>query len=226
MKKPFTLPNPDTETIESLVKIYSGPEDHYSHRIRFALKVKGVRFQQENISANRDIPEELKLVNPLYETRPVPTLIDRDLVIYEPNIILSYIDERFPSPPLIPSIAKERARIRMLLWKIESSIVEKAQDILDEKNNFKAMEISKVLRNTLVNFSIDYLIDDENESDNKITMQDCVLAPILCRLPLLGINLQSNVLKYKPLHLYMRRIFSSSAFITSCSNEELSLLTN
>lgn len=226
MKTSFKLPGSDADNIESLVKLYSGPEDHYSHRIRFTLKIKGVRFQLENVSTEQDIPEELKLVNPLYNEKPVPTLIDRNLVLYEPNIIMHYIDERFPSPPLSPVLAKEKALFRMELWQIETTVVDKAQQILNEKNNFKAMEMSNELRNILVNYSIEHLMVEPHHDDNKeISMQDCVLAPILCRLPLLGINLQRNVAKYRPLRKYMSRVFSTPAFISSCSTEELGLLS-
>ena len=222
----FKLPSTNSDIIESLVKLYSGPEDHYSHRVRFALKIKRIKYEQEDVLSPQDVSEELKLINPLYNETPVPTLVDKRLILYEPNIMLSYIDERFPATPLFPSLAKEKALARMLLWKIETTLITRAQDILKEKNHFKAMEMRNELRNIIVGFSIDYLMEDENNEDGeKMTMRDCVLAPILCRFPLLGINLQNNVAKYKPLLKYMNRIFSHPAFIASCSNEELGLLS-
>ena len=226
MKSDFSLPNQAGEGIDSLVTLYSGPEDHYSHRIRFALKLKGVQFSLENISDEKNLPEELKLINPNYAVRPVPTLKDRELVLYEPAIIMSYVDDRFPSPPLSPHLAQEKARFRMLLWEIETTLVRQMEGILKEKNKFKSVKMSHELRAQLVNFSVEHLVDEPHTDEVKpLDMSDCILASLLVRLPLLGISLRSNVAKYQPLRKYMKRIFHNKPFLVSCSGEELNLLS-
>ena len=227
MKNDFSLPSQTGEGIDSLVTLYSGPEDHYSHRIRFALNLKGIEFSLEDVPDERNPPEELKLVNPNYAVRPVPTLKDRDLVLYEPGIILSYVNERFPSPPLSPHLAQENARFRMLLWEMETTLVRRMENILMEKNKFRSIHLSHELRARLVNFSIEYLAEDPlADQPRPLDMSDCILAPLLVRLPLLGINLRSNVPKYEPLRKYMKRIFQNKRFLESCSNEELKLLSS
>ncbi|EKD73170.1 MAG: stringent starvation protein A, partial [uncultured bacterium] len=95
----------------SVMTLYSGAMDIYSHRVRIALAEKGVLYEAINVES-RSKPERLFEINP-YGT--VPTLVDRDLALYEPNIIMEYLDERFPHPPLMPVYPVLRAKARLII---------------------------------------------------------------------------------------------------------------
>jgi len=227
MKQSFKSSNESEGEIGSHITLYSGPEDHYSHRTRFALRLKKVHFSLKNVLDLKRLPEELKEINPYHQLRAVPTLVDRDMVLYEPNVILQYIDDRFPSQLLIPTQAREKARFCMELWRIRVNLIDLADSILKEKNKYKAAEMSRELRTRLVDFSTQHLVNDLYHSEpRQLTMLDCILAPVLLRLPSMGIRLRSNVAKYQPLRRYMQMIFTEKAFSASCSEEELSLLNS
>ena len=85
-------------TKRTSMTLFSDPRDHYSHRVRMVLAEKGVTVDIVDVVGGK-IPEDLAEVNP-YNT--LPTLADRDLVLYESNVIMEYLDERFPHPPLLP----------------------------------------------------------------------------------------------------------------------------
>ena len=205
MKQSFKSSNESEEEIGSYITLYSGPEDHYSHRARFALCLKKVQFSLKSISDLKRLPEELKEINPYHKVRAVPILIDRDMVLYEPNVILQYIDDRFPSQLLIPTQAREKARFCMELWRINVHLIDLADSIIKEKNKYKAAEMSRELRTRLIDFSTQHLVNDLYHSEPRpLTMLDCILAPVLLRLPSMGIRLRSNVAKYQPLRRYMQ----------------------
>ena len=95
--------------------LYSDPRDHYSHRVRMVLAEKGVTVDIVDVNTRRP-PEELGDLNP-YNT--VPTLVDRELVLYQSTVIIEYLDERFPHPPLLPVYPVARAQSRLLMHRIE-----------------------------------------------------------------------------------------------------------
>ena len=49
----------------------------------------------------------------------MPTLVDRDLVLYESRVIMEYLDERFPHPPLLPVYPVTRAQSRLFMYRIQ-----------------------------------------------------------------------------------------------------------
>src|SRR5580698_6617987 len=99
----------------SIMTLYSGGLDIYSHRVRIVLAEKGVAVDVINTDSS-DKLEDLYALNP-YGT--VPTLIDRDLVLYDANIIMEYLDERFPHPPLMPVYPVARAKSRLMIYRID-----------------------------------------------------------------------------------------------------------
>src|SRR5688500_10545050 len=101
----------------SVMLLYSGVSDIYSHRVRIALAEKGVVFEIVHINPQEKTKcEDLLALNP-YGT--VPTLVDRDLALYDTNIIMEYLDERFPHPPLLPVYPVARARLRLMMNRID-----------------------------------------------------------------------------------------------------------
>ncbi|MEQ6887593.1 stringent starvation protein SspA [Halomonas sp. CS7] len=191
---------------------YSGGDDHFSHRVRIVLAEKGVAVDIVEVS-DEQRPEELADLNPY---NSVPTLLDRDLVLYESKVMMEYLDERFPHPPLLPVYPVARAKSRLWMHRIEREwcpLVEQIQNGA-KKDVEKAR---KELRESLVGISpifedMPYFMSDE------FTLVDCCLAPILWRLPALGIELPEK--QVKPLLGYMERVFGRDGFKAALSENE------
>ena len=103
-------------TKRSSMTLFSKTTDHYSHRVRMVLAEKGVTFDVIDIDTNKK-NEDLAEVNPYHS---VPTLLDRELVLYEANVIMEYLDERFPHPPLLPVYPVQRALSRLWITRVEN----------------------------------------------------------------------------------------------------------
>ncbi|GAB2796021.1 stringent starvation protein SspA [Halomonas shantousis] len=196
----------------SSMTFYSGSDDHYSHRVRIVLAEKGVAVDIMEVSeSNR--PEELADLNPY---NSVPTLLDRDLVLYESKVMMEYLDERFPHPPLLPVYPVARAQSRLWMHRIErewSPMIETIQQGA-KKDVDKAR---KELRESLAGISpifedMPYFMSEE------FSLVDCCIAPILWRLPALGIELPEK--QVKPLMGYMERLFSRESFKASLLEAE------
>src|SRR5579871_872191 len=114
----------------SVMTLYSG-SDPYSHRARIVLAEKGVTFDLYEIDVENQV-DALVEINP-YNT--VPTLVDRDLVLYESEIIMEYLDERFPHPPLMPVYPVARARSRLMLHRVNRDWYTLMDKILDPKTS-------------------------------------------------------------------------------------------
>jgi len=191
---------------------YSGGGDHYSHRVRIVLAEKGVAVDIVEVTDEQH-PEELADLNPY---NSVPTLLDRDLVLYESKVMMEYLDERFPHPPLLPVYPVARAKSRLWMHRIEREwcpLVEQIQSGA-KKDVEKAR---KELRESLVGISpifedMPYFMSEE------FTLVDCCLAPILWRLPVLGIELPEK--QVKPLTSYMERLFDRDGFKAALSEAE------
>lgn len=191
---------------------YSGGDDHYSHRVRIVLAEKGVAVDIVEVTDEQH-PEELVDLNPY---NSVPTLLDRDLVLYESKVMMEYLDERFPHPPLLPVYPVARAKSRLWMHRIEREwcpLVEQIQRGAKKD----AEKARKELRESLVGISpifedMPYFMSEE------FTLVDCCLAPILWRLPVLGIELPEK--QVKPLMGYMERLFDRDGFKAALSESE------
>jgi len=192
---------------------YSDPVCQYSHRVRLVLAEKAVVAEIIDVAAG-DCPEYLAEVNP-YAT--VPTLVDRDLALYDTNIIMEYLDERYPHPPLLPVYPVARADTRTLAARVQRDWCAEADIILDPKT--KESERSKArkrLRESLIGVApvfqqMPYFMSEE------LSIVDCCLLPLLWRLPILGVELPSAA---QPLLNYMERNFAREAFQASLSEAE------
>lgn len=183
----------------------------YSHRTRIVLHEKGISADIEYVDLE-DPPEDLVELNP-YGT--MPTLVDRDLVLYDSRIIMEYLDERFPHPPLHPMDPVSRARARLLVHRVEHdwySLLGEIESAPDRKNP----KARKLLRERLIAAvpifaAKPYFLSDE------FCLVDCSLAPLLWRLPMLGIDLprQADAIKS-----YSARLFERDSFQASLSEEE------
>ncbi len=195
----------------SVMTLFSGDSDVYSHRVRIVLAEKGINVDIVPVDA-ANLPEDLIDLNP-YNT--VPTLVDRDLVLYNSQVIMEYLDERFPHPPLMPVDPVSRANNRLMLHRIEEDLYGQLDIVLTggEKAVAKA---KKEIRDNLVMVSPifeqkPYFLSDE------FSLVDCALAPLLWRLPALNIALPKQA---APLLGYADRIFARESFQASLSEAE------
>jgi RNA polymerase-associated protein len=198
----------------SSMTFYSNGEDHYSHRVRIVLAEKGVAVDVIDCGEG-DLPEDLASLNPY---NSLPTLLDRELVLYEPNVMMEYLDERFPHPPLLPVYPVARAESRLYMYRIQRDWCSLVDQILADPDDFDEGErLRKELRDSLVAVS-PIFAEKEFFMSEEFSLVDCCLAPILWRLPLLGVDLPAD--QCKPLIKYMDRLFARDAFQASLSEAE------
>ena len=194
-----------------MMTLYSGTTDPYSHRCRFVLFEKGMDFQVIDVDVFNK-PEDLAVMNP-YNT--VPVLVERDLILYEANIINEYIDERFPHPQLMPPDPVMRARARLFLHRFENELFCHIQGL--ESSNAKVAEKARAaVRENLTQIAPvftkqKYMLGDE------FSMLDVAIAPLLWRLDHYGIQLDKEA---APLMKYSERLFSRPAYIEAMTPAE------
>ena len=197
----------------TIMSLYSDNDDIYSHQVRIVLAEKGVNVDINSIN-KEDVPEDLFAINPYGS---VPTLVDRELILYQAQIIMEYLDERFPHPPLLPVYPVARAESRKMMYRIENdwySLVRKIERGEDVESSRKHLTESLV--------SIDPIFTDKPYFlSEDFSLLDCCIAPLLWRLPILGIiNIPDNC---KGINDYMQRIFSRDTFIASLTEVEKEL---
>lgn len=191
---------------------YSGGEDHFSHRVRIVLAEKGVAVDIVEVTDDKH-PEELADLNPY---NSVPTLLDRDLVLYESKVMMEYLDERFPHPPLLPVYPVARAQSRLWMHRIEREWCPMVDRILSGSKK-EADKARKELRESLIGKS-PIFEDMPFFMSEEFTLVDCCLAPILWRLPALNIELPEK--QVRPLMSYMEKVFARDGFRASLSEAE------
>ena len=192
---------------------YSDPADHYSHRVRIVLAEKGVSAEIISVEAGRQPPKLIE-VNP---SGSLPTLVDRDLALWESTVVMEYLDERYPHPPLLPVYPVARANSRLLIHRIQRDWCALVDLILDTRTKEPArVQARKELRESLTGVSALFADKPFFLSDEQ-SLVDCCLLPILWRLPILGIELPRPA---KPLLDYMERQFAREAFQASLSGVE------
>lgn len=201
-----------TSIKRSVMTLYSNALDINSHRVRIVLAEKGVTVDILDTDINNP-PEDLIDLNP-YNT--VPTLVDRELVLYEPNVIMEYLDERFPHPPLLPVYPVARAKSRLMIFRIEKDWYSLIRQIQTAKD---AETPRRELRDSLVSIApifsdLPYFLSED------FSLVDCCVAPLIWRLPSLGIELPP---KAKAINDYAKRVFSREAFQASLTEAEREL---
>ncbi|QEY50341.1 glutathione S-transferase N-terminal domain-containing protein [Legionella longbeachae] len=196
----------------TIMSLFSDTDDVYSHQVRIVLAEKGVNV--EILAAKQAEPNaDLLSVNP-YGT--IPTLIDRELVLYEPRIIMEYLDERFPHPPLLPVYPVARAETRKMMHRIEHDWYYLMNNMLRNNN---ADEARTNLFESLVALE-PVFADKPYFLSDEFSLLDCALAPLLWRLPRLGIDVAPE---FKGLIAYMQRLFKRESFQASLTDVERQL---
>lgn len=197
-----------------VMTLYSGHDCPYSHRTRMALAEKNITT--EIVYVDKDnLPEDVIDLNPY---RTVPVLADRDLVLYNDIIIMEYLDERYPHPPLMPVDPVSRARTRMMLYRIDRDWFSLLDDICDGGEE-KAGKARSIIRDGLTVLAPIFAKKPFFMSD-EITLSDCCLATLLWRLPALNIELPPQA---KPVQKYAERLFARESFQSSITNTEREL---
>ena len=196
---------------KSVMTLFTSPTCALSHCARLVMQEKGVTADIEFFDS-AEPPEDLLELNP---TGISPTLIERDLVLYDSRIIMEYLDERFPHPPLHQMDPVSRANSRMLIKRIDQDWYQLLDEILNsgEKKSARAKKMLKesLIAATPVFESRPYFMSEE------YSLIDCTMAPLLWRLPSLGIDLNSLG---SAIAAYANRLFAREAFQLSMSEEE------
>jgi stringent starvation protein A len=195
-----------------MMVLYSGTTCPFSQRCRFVLFEKGMDFEIKDVDLFNK-PEDINVMNPYGQ---VPILVERDLILYESNIINEYIDERFPHPQLMPPDPVMRARVRLFLYSFEKELFAHVQTI-ENSGNQKAIDKAKVqIRDNLTKLA-PILLKNKFMLGDEFSMLDVAIAPLLWRLDHYGIDLPKSA---APLAKYAERIFSRPAYIEALTPSE------
>ena len=147
----------------------------------------------------------------------VPTLVDRDLVLYDSRVIIEYLDERFPHPPLMPVDPVTRAQFRLALYRIERDWYGLTHQIEHEPDKKQALKLKKMLRDTILQ-SVDLFKVKPFFLSDEFSLVDATIAPILWRLGHYEVELPRDV--GQPVLKYSSLVFSRHAFRDSLSDME------
>ncbi len=194
---------------KSTMTLFSSSDCAMSHCVRFAMYEKGVSADIEFYDPSEP-PEDLLELNP---TGVSPTLVERSLVLYDARIIMEYLDERFPHPPLHPMDPVSRAKARMIIKRIDQDWYQLFDEIINSGEK-KSARAKKMLKESLLSAepifqAQPYFMGDE------FSLIDCALVPLLWRLPALGIDLPGEALNN-----YAQRQFNREGFISSLTGIE------
>jgi RNA polymerase-associated protein len=198
-------------TKRSVMTLFSDPADLYSHRVRVVLAEKNVTCDIVDVDP-LDLPEDVIDLNPYGN---VPTLVDRDLALYDSRIIAEYLDERFPHPPLLPVDPVSRASSRLYMFRVEKDWYSLADTIL--AGGKAATKARKELKEALTASAPIFAHKPFFMSD-EYTLVDASIAPLLWRLPLLGVELAGPAAK--AINTYAGRLFTRDGFVASLTEAE------
>lgn len=202
----------------SVMTLFSRPTCPYSHRVRIVLAEKSINVDIVEVEGD-SLPEDLLDLNPY---NSVPTLVDRDLVLYDSRVIIEYLDERFPHPPLMPVDPVTRAQFRLALYRIERDwygLVDELESASDRSTK-RAAKARKILRESIlasaeVFGAKDYFLSDE------FSLVDCTIAPVVWRLAHYGIELSGS--DAEAIQRYQERLFARPSFQASLTELEREL---
>lgn len=197
-----------------MMVLYSGTTCPFSQRCRFVLFEKGMDFEVRDIDLYNK-PEDISVMNPYGQ---VPILVERELILYESNIINEYIDERFPHPQLMPADPTMRARTRLFLFNFERELFSQVA-ILENRNETDTKVQDKArqkIRDGLAQLA-PILTKNKYLLGEEFSMLDVALAPLLWRLDHYGIELPKSA---APIQKYGERVFSRPAFIEALTPSE------
>ena len=192
--------------------LFSAPTDPWSHRTRLVLAEKSVNIDYIDVQ-HGNLPEDLLDLNPY---NSVPTLVDRELVLYDSRVIVEYLDERFPHPPLMPVDPVTRAQYRLYLYRIERDWYSEADKIVSSGDRKTVTRARKALRDSIVSTAEIFAAKKFFLAD-EFSLVDCSIAPVFWRLPVFEIELPTQA---RPILRYMDTVFSRPSFQFSLTELE------
>ena len=199
-----------------MMVLYSGTTCPFSQRCRFVLFEKGMDFEIRDVDLYNK-PEDISIMNPYGQ---VPVLVERDLILYESNIINEYIDERFPHPQLMPADPVMRARTRLFLFNFERELFVHVQTLEGrdhDKDTARTMERARTqIRERLTQLT-PIFVKNRFMLGDEFSMLDVAMAPLLWRLDHYSIEMPKTA---APLMKYAERIFSRPAYIEALTPSE------
>lgn len=201
----------------SSMTLFSDAKDHYSHRVRIVLREKNVAVDVLTMEPQK-LSQELIDLNP---HQSLPTLVDRELVVYEPRVMMEYLDERFPHPPLLPVYPVARAEIRQYMHRLELDLSPLVDTLGRSRGKEQLANARRNLAQELITIAPIFAEHSFFMSPD-FSLLDCCLVPILWRLPAFDIHLPQTR-QVQPLLDYMQRVFQREAFLASLTDWEKSL---
>ena len=200
--------------MRNALTLFSSDDDVLCHRVRLVLASKGVAHDLISVDP-QDPPEDLIDLNPYHS---VPTLVERDMVLYAASVVCEYLDERYPHPPLMPIEPLARARLRLAMLRLEHDWVPQIQKI--QRGPKREADEGRKRLKELVTASVPLFKAHKFYLNSEISLADCAMAPIVWRLPALGVPLPRDG---KVIEDYGSRIFRSPAFERSLTAAERKL---
>lgn len=200
-----------TNRLRNVLTLFSAPNDVQCHQVRLVLAAKGVAFDYFPVDPN-DPPEDLIHLNPFHS---VPTLVERDMVLYPATVISEYLDERYPHPPLMPVDPPSRARLRLAMLRIELEWLPHVNAILT--GNKTQQEAGRKRLRELLAASVPLFKATKFFVNQEMSLADCAMAPIIWRLESLGVTLPKDG---QVIEEYGNRIFRNPGFIRSLTDQE------
>jgi len=200
--------------MRNTLTLFSANDDVLCHRVRLVLAAKGVNYDLVPVDAQNP-PEDLIDLNPYHS---VPTLVERELVLYAASVVSEYLDERYPHPPLMPVDPLSRARLRLAMLRIEHDWVPQVQAI--QLGNKTQSEAGRKRLKELVAQSVPLFKASKFFLNPEMSLADCAMAPIIWRLESLGVALPKDG---KAIEDYGNRIFRNPGFIRSLTDQEKKL---
>lgn len=202
-------------TKRSVMTLFSDPRSPNSHRVRLVAKEKDIPMDVVEVDSD-DMPEDLMELNP-YGT--LPTLVDRELILHDAQVIIEYLDERYPHPPLMSVDPISKARCRQQLRQIEVEWYPLVEVIVRSKKADEVKRARRDLTERLIQMIPVFAHKDFFMSDD-YTLVDASLAVLLWRLPSLGIDLPKSA---KAIIDYSNRLLEREMFNESLSDDELDM---
>ena len=195
--------------------LYSERDNHYSHRVRIVLAEKDIACEVREFDIE-EAPDDILSLSPYHK---LPILVDRDLALYDTAVIMEYLDERFPHPPLLPVYPVARAQTRLILHRIEEEwtyhvdILEDASATTAKKNSSRK-ELKKNITNSMMLFD-----GSEYFRSEEFSVLDATIIPILIRLKFLGVDIPNNK-STKNMHEYIERMVENELIQESLTLRE------
>ena len=200
--------------MRNTLTLFSSKDCVVCHRVRLVLAAKGVTYDMVPVDPANP-PEDLIDLNPYHS---VPTLVERDLVLYAASVVSEYLDERYPHPPLMPVDPLSRARLRLAMLRLEHEWVPNVQAI--QNGNKAQVEAGRKRLKELLMGALPLFKAYKFFLNPEMSLADCAIAPIIWRLPALGISLPKEA---KPIDDYGMLIVRNPGFVRGLTPEEKNL---